>query len=418
MIRETILARGNSPRLFLPAEHFPTGNWDLEKTSVHYFGDINSSPLRPRIGIAMRDPADGDILISVMREFAGLANLVVFADGQARVALDKSDLKAEKTEYPISPIASIAEEIWNTDAVFTGLSSKPGSETALIATARAAGIPSILFENLPGSGMRVFSMKGFSEYVHPDVLIEPHISGVSLIKNSYPGFRGDIEVFSSPAFDRFADTDRVSTRVRVRNILGLNQKALMITFLGGTKDQLPAQGFAELAECLQDLGFNGLVGLRRHPRDLDVTPDYLYQQTLDKLGHQAVVSQQSFYSKSEITTDEITMASDLVVSAGSTAGWNALMMGVYSMNMMHEKYVGRNPNIIPTMLDGTSPNAYDKGELTLLLKKFLDMIKTGVSEEYKSKVDSWKISKPSAPEIANFVISKALAHRESILSYQ
>lgn len=377
-------------------------NLKFQTTEIFFINGKQAKNIR--VGIGIRDTGSFNAIFPVIEKLVseGGFDVVIWADENAKSLLNNSGIIFQKSFEDI--LTSIANT--KLDVVLTGVANFPAIEETLMINYQKKGVPVIQLTDLPGNGFKHLEHKKNEVQVYPDYLCEVNEWGKNVELKINPGFPKErIIITGAPALDRFFQEGLFSIKNKVKKKLAIKSPNLIITFISSTANQLPEKALEDFLEVMERLELRDYYLIfRRHPSDNN--PQETYNQILEKV-HQRLLNDGG------LLTDEVVAISDLVVSLGSTVGFEAVCRGVASINYMKEEYVGPNDRIsevtyLPTMFDGSSPTAFNKAELEQILKKVL--FNAQFKSQMNLKIKSWQIKKLAAIEVVE-VIKKVVLER-------
>lgn len=360
-----------------------------------------------RILMGMRDPGEAAALMPVLERIKDQpVDIFMWAKGKAKekfqAAATNLGFKLRETADPLSNISA-----FRGDLVIAGVSMSPDIEMALTKTGKKDGtVVCWVSDYVMGSVFqRNRDMVKTDQSILPDFLfVASDWVKQKELENLPKGFDPQrIIVTGQPAFDRLAKEDKEGTRKRVRKELGISDNEKLITYIGAVErkgiDEISRGSLEVLVDGLVKAGLKDFkLVVRRHPRDAATMDEYL--KIAEPVGEKIV-------DTTGKTTDDIILASDLVVNTISTAGMESVYRGipvvhVWIKDLIRKSELGDTAQLPPIVDDGTSPAILEKDQAAEILKKLLT--DEDYTKELQQKMTKWKVDGHAAERIANFIL--------------
>lgn len=357
---------------------------NFENQKLSFYTNIDE-PKEKSILWGMRDAGAASSGLPVITELLkGGINVDIIADGPARESVDKANLSLQKLEL-YSPRRDLFDLIGRNlkykdlNLAVSGHAVKPDIEQALTYYSRlnyytrGYSIPTVWYEDMPpflAFYKRNLAKEG--KLILPDYLFCFSESSANQNTDLIHDFEGKTVVVGNPAFDKFVGIDRVGTYKSARSKLGVEDDEIYITYMA-TKTRATMESFRDLVEGVKGLGMDRFrLSVRIHPqesKDAEIKKEYdailaqVEEHGLDTTGY---------------STDDIGMASDLVVTDTSTAGFEAVLRDQLAMHILipenmvlRDEWKDELPPDPSCVLDGTSPVVRTKDGMKDVLQQVL-----------------------------------------------
>lgn len=393
----------------LPEHAFPLQNYGLEKTrSFHISCHRKKDGLVILAG--MRDPGEAAALLpplTLLSQASDVNDIFVVTDSKAQEALSSSGINI-KNPLSLDPLLMISRLSTKADVAFTGFAAMPGTEFALTENAKYDKIPVIWLQDYPG---------GFGSYyrhklctnptTQPDYLFVVNQHGKEQELKYMPNFNPDnVLITGQPADDKFAREDQKAIKAEVKTSLGISSDIPLITFMGVPR-AASAQALALLIEGINRIGLTKFkLAVRRHPRDM--TPLTEYDRITQSISSNVV-------DTAAYKTDQVGIASDLVVTINSLTGIDAVRRGIPSIHILTKEILAVSEAGIhcPTpkeVTDGASIGIFSPEEITSALQNIF------FNPEYRQQLArNMSLFTPqdgATERVANLVLQIAKEHRK------
>ena len=387
----------------LPLHHFPLQNRELEQTDLMLsrepcFGD-------PFILFGSRDPGSANAMLPIIRSLGQKhVSIGVMTDSRAKEIIMREFSKNFIRYHDISPLSQIMH--MKPDTIVVGLTSfQPGIDLALTANAKIDGIPTVWVEDYPGGIFpHYFGELNTIQWIQPDFLCVANEWAKMKELDANPAFPPEnVIVTGLPNLDKIVKEDKIGTRSRVREALGISPEEMMVVYMG-----IPSEANLETLRALVQAmrHFPHLLFRfvnRRHPRDM-----------VDQVFHDSVmdVIRDRIVDTSSFSTDEIGLSADLVVTTYSTTGIESVYRQIPTLHILIPEVMAKaeSNNIEDPIVvqDGASPCARTRGEIAPLLDRFFsdrDFLST-----LASRMQRWQVDGKAADRIADLVFECARKH--------
>ncbi|MDP3724701.1 MAG: hypothetical protein Q8R11_03670 [bacterium] len=388
----------------LPEHHFPLQDLELERTDLYLSWKPKENA--PFILIGARDPGGANALLPVLRSLLqSECQVGVLTDSKAKEMLS-TKLPDFFSYHNLDPLRQVAS--MRPDAVVVGLTSfQPGIEMTLTANAAIDGIPVVWVEDYPGCIFPHYRDIQTVPWLLPDVLCVANEWAKQRELDANPTFSPEkVIVTGLPNLDRIAHEDRIGTRVRVREELGISPNETLIVYMG-----IPTEANLETLHALvQALRHFPQVPIRlvnrRHPRD--TIHQSFYKEILSPFGDQ-VIDTDTF------STDDIGLSADLVVTTYSTTGIESVYRQIPTLHILIPEIIAKaeSSNIEDPIVvqDGASPCARTKGEIAPLLERFFfDPV---LQTTLVSRMRHWTVDGMASKRIAELILQLTQIHRNA-----
>lgn len=407
----------------LPEHAFPLKSLELEQTKI--FLSTKWDPRRPMIVSGFRNPGAAIAQRPVLEKLVYGANLCVFADSKGQQVLERAGLDLRQALIEKSALLAISASLPMADAILTGLSDNPGTELTLMANSqydRLSGLAHraqvVSLEDYPGSNANwLYRNLNTPYWIIPDYLcVVSEWAKQKELEYLPEWFDPDkVIVTGQPSYDRLAYEDRAGIRQEVRNKLGIGQNEVFLTYMGTVSEGDPigetVRTLQVLVPTLQKIApADYRLALRCHPRD--TTSPAAYNEIIAPIAEKRV-------DTTGFTTDQIGIASDIVVSNGSTTGIDAVLRGTPSVNIFvspnlyfvqsptsHKEVLSAIP--LPTIEDGASPMAINARELEEILGGLL--YNPAYRASLQARMDRWKVDGHATDRVTDLVFKIANEH--------
>lgn len=307
-----------------------------------------------------RDPGGMNSLLPVldqMRDTQG--RIAALVDGRAEEALQERFALTDLT--PTRSIFEASDVIKSPKVILAGVSTSSGIERYVAAT--FPEIPIVLVEDYYRASFEYLRAAQEGRVAAPTQLCVMDAAAGDLIAKEFPEYADRIVVTGQPAFDRFASEPTAEIAKRTRGSLGIPDDLPLISFMSALQD---AEEIPLLARALKNIDRSVAVAVRKHPRDNRSWEDY--GRMIGSEGIRAVDTR-------SFTTDEISAASDIVMTSWSTEGIHALYRRKPSIHYIDRSLPNIPPNVkipVPPVRLGASLGATTAEELPALIMGSLD----------------------------------------------
>ncbi|MDO8429454.1 MAG: hypothetical protein Q7S88_02385 [Candidatus Daviesbacteria bacterium] len=404
-------------------EHaFPLQNLELEQTKI-YWSRQEGAKL-PTVITGFRDPGGANAHLPVIARLLDKANVCVLTDSRGQQQLEQSGLDLRRDKFEGSALLAASQALTLADVVLTGLSDNLGTELLLMANSQWDNLNGVVqrpliigLEDYPGANARwYFGNKKVPSWIVPDYLcVVNEWSKDEELKFLPQGFDPErVVITGQPSFDRLAKEDRVKIRRDVRQKLEIGESDIFVTYMGTVTTGDPigetAKTLQTLVPILKSVDPKIRLALRAHPRDM--TDPEVYNQAFRPMKDMRV-------DTTGLTTDQVGIASDLVISNGSTTGVDAVYRGIPSVNVFlapnnyfsqqpqsHQEVLDKFP--LPTVEDGASPLAINSQELGNILDKIFN--EQSYVTKLKQKMAGWKVDGRATDRVTDLVLNIANEH--------
>lgn len=314
----------------------------------------------------MRDPGSAAALAPVLESLQSDTSLEMIAatDGRAEEIVKKRFTTEDIT--PTTSAFEIAGQEKTPDVILVCASSENGIET--FASTTFSEKPVVVVEDYYTSAGNYLQrlkeiQEGSAERELPQAICVMDEEAKRIVVDAYPDVEPLVVVTGQPAFDRIAreNTETISKTVRERLELDTEQK--LVTFMSQMQ---PKEMAEDLAQALRHATSKFVLAFRRHPRD--PVPAAEYREVLEKAGI-ALIDTDDF------STDEISAASDLILTAFSTAGLEGIYRRkptIHITDTTHQEIPAELPLPLPPVKLGASVGVDHMADLSAAVDALLD----------------------------------------------
>ncbi len=279
----------------------------------------------PYVLVATRDPGSGAALLPVLKELQDKVHLTMVTDGRAEESIEKQfqthDVMANE-QFVFANEAHIKKP----DIILLDKSSNMGIELHLIATYE--DVPFVVVEDTYTNSLpllRILKERGLRD---PDHICVMDAYAKQIITKEFPHLASCIEITGQPSFDRFATEPTENIAKEVRQKLDISEQQRLVSYMSTIdepeKITLLAQTLATM-ENKESL----VIAFRRHPRDN--TPYQTFHDIFQQAGIQAI-------DTTKYTTDQISAASDIVLTTWSTEAIHAMYRGKPTIHIFDDRF--------------------------------------------------------------------------------
>jgi hypothetical protein len=185
----------------------------------------------------------------------------------------------------------------------------------MYAVATFPDTPTILIEDYYSSSLHFLTELKNRNLPFPVKICVADDSARDLIIETLPELKDVVEVTGQPALDRFPSEDTEGLSLEIKTKLGLSKEDKLVSFMS-TIDGLEKVGL--MAQALKKAGGDYHLAFRRHPRDSVSYEEY--EQLLLDAGIRVI-------DTTILTTDEVNIASDIILTTWSTEGLHGIYRG-------------------------------------------------------------------------------------------
>lgn len=258
-----------------------------------------------------RDPGSGNALIPVLEKMMTNGNFEIYAltDNQAQEIIQKT-LPTQDVS-PSESALSIANSMPKPDALLIDSSKEQGLETYSANNFEEA--PVILVEDYYATAQRYLRRLKDMSLPLPVKICVMDQATKDLIIHDFPEISNRIIITGQPAFDKFhkEDTEKISESVKDRLGIKPNEKLYSFMAMSDMNEETATKIATQLQKHPKDFFF----AFRKHPKDN--TPSQVYNKIFENHGIRAL-------DTDGYSTDEISAASDLIVTTWSTEGLHGI----------------------------------------------------------------------------------------------
>lgn len=302
-----------------------------------------------------RDPGSATCLFPVIKELAhrpGFRTSII-SDGRAEETIRQN---FEVAEHDVSQSLGADKAIAKPDLILMATAEEMGIETYADATFKE--VPSVLIEDYPGATHIFLRACLDRPGLHlPDKICVMDEAAKELMVQAFPDnpeLESRIEVTGQPAFDRIAKEDIAEISRAARDQLGLSQEEKVVSFMStiNTKEEVEA-----ICKQLKQASTDFTFIFRRHPRDNTTYEEFF--QIFEDNGIKYVDSR-------ELTTDQVSAMSDVVMTTWSTAGLEAIYRGKPTIHVVDPNVLNIPAGLalpMPVIKLGASVGVEDVNEL-------------------------------------------------------
>ena len=339
------------------------GREDLFDTEILEIEKENSKDTENSVVVISRDPGSANALapvVELMQKEAGMG-VTLMTDGKAKEIFKKQFETSNIT--PEGNILKAAETMEGVKAGLIDASQNTGLEMFFSATFDE--VPTVLVaDHYFGSSLKYIEKLKERNLPLPKKICVMDEVAKKIIVDKMPELEGLIEVTGQPAFDKFAteDTEKISAEVKEK--LGIKNSEKLVTFMATLSDK------PELIKRLaQELSRNKGIkfAFRKHPRDN--TPMEEYEKVFEDSGL-------DYMDTTEMSTDSIGAASDLIIATTSTEGISSIYRRKPTISIVDKRFVEQN---VPSVELGASMGLDEIENLSESVDNLLD------SESQESK---------------------------------
>ncbi len=327
-----------------------------------------------RVLVGSRDPGSAAALAPVLDELEN-ADLFLLTDGRAEEAFRKN-LNLDDVTPEDGPLAT-AEIVGQPDILLMDISSgEMGIDTYLDAT--FDDIPKVLVEDYYTTAIKFLRKLKERDLPFPEKICVMDQGAKEIVVEEFPDLESRIVVTGQPAFDKFAKEDTQAIGLGVKEKLGLRPEDKLVSFMS-TMDE--PEKIEHMAKSLQPFADQFCFVFRRHPRDN--TSYETFKNILTSKGIR-VLDTDTF------TTDQISAASDVVITTWSTEGLSAIYRGKPTIHLVDSRFritEGIRTPLVPVKL-GASVGIENADEVGEALAKFLQG-DTVIMEELRANMERY-----------------------------
>lgn len=385
-------------------------------------GKISDDEIRSVL-VLMRDPGSANALLPVVEKLKDKYNLSFITDGVASDYLQKQGLDlVDKTPAEGLLAASIGDddtneyspldtEHFNPDLVLTtNTSSDSGIEN--FARATFTDTPLVLVEDIYetardfiGRGEKVKDA-GVHMREADKICVIDETAKQKILRDfgdSIEGLENKIEITGQPSFDKMYYEDREGISNRVREGLKIGRDDKFIVFFGVDRDM--KKELETIANGIKLTTSGGIKFLlRTHPRDPISAEDY---EEYNKIITSAGIEQVDASKAAEYTTDEINIASDMVITTTSTVTFESIYRNKPVINITAQEpseYIAAIDNAIN---NGASLEVSDFSKFADAFKKLFYNEGGSVDKMIKNQKKFFPLDGKNAERVAD-VIEKVI----------
>lgn len=366
----------------------------LEKTPELFETKILRLNFNPetskRLLVVSRDPGAGNAIIPVVKELSKDSDLGVDAlvDGFAQ-----QKFETEFGTDDISPEGSILESDVTLDpkAMLICRSSDMGIE--MYSAATFPEVPRVLLEDYYTSSINYLSELQERNLPFPKKICVGSDNAKKAIVQAFPDLESIVEVTGEPALDRFVDEPTENIASEVRGKLGLTEQDKLVSFMS-TIDGLQKVGL--ISKALKEIKKDYHFAFRRHPRDNVSYEEY------EKLFVEEGVN---IINTQDYSTDEINIASDVIMTTWSTEGMNGIYRGKSTIHLIDSNFpIPEDLSLpLPPVQDGASVGVYKIADVKHVLLQLLDT-KSKLSLSIHQKMEEkYHLDGKNSERVANIV---------------
>lgn len=324
---------------------------------------------KPNFFIASRDPGSGNALSPVIKLLKEKANLIALTDGRAKETLVQNFSTNDITPEEILEFGAIP----NPDLILSDVShSNFGLEKFLRATFLESAdghiIPLVLVEDIYTNCLPFLEWAKKYGLPLPNKVCVMDQAAKEIIIENFPEMENRIEITGQPAFDRFKDEKVAEISKNVREKLGLTSDDKLVAFMSSME---PIEQTKRMLEELAKSKQKFILAFRRHPRDTVSWEEYC--QIIQDFGLEAIDSHAL-----NLSTDEVCMAADLVITTWSTVGLDAIYRRKLSIHILDTKLQNDLPQDVISVLPwppvrlGASAGVDNVKDLPYVVDRLLD----------------------------------------------
>lgn len=342
------------------------GREDLFKTKLFEVEKDNKTEGIPKEGennivVVSRDPGSANALFPVVELLNKdeSSEIKIVADGRAEEIFEGKFKTKDIT--PQDSVFQIAEIVGSPDVILTDASTEQGAEIFIATTFNE--VPVVLVEDYYDSSRGYLKRLKESNLPFPRKICVIDNEAKNLIIKKYPELANIIEVTGQPAFDRFAHEDTEKIAEEVRKKLGIKPEEKLIIFMS-SMDKLELT--QKIAEELTKVGGGFKFSFRIHPNDNVPLADHEKEFKDRNIDYVETLG---------FSTDEISAASDLVITTTSTEGLHAIYRRKPSIHINDPRFVDQsNLDMIPLppVKLGASIGVDNVDDLAIWVNKLLD----------------------------------------------
>ncbi len=209
-----------------------------------------------------------------------------------------------------------------------------------------------------------------------------------------PELDGSIEVTGQPALDRFAQEDTKTLAIEIKSKLGLEEDDKLVSFMS-TIDGI--EKITKLAEALKNVATDQYYfAFRKHPRDSVAISEY--EDLLRQVGINVIDTE-------GLTTDEVNIASDVVLTTWSTEGLHAVYRGKPTVHFIDSEFpIPEGLTLpLPYVRSGASVGIESVDEIRHLLPQLLNKESEVSLELEKNIKEQYHLDGKNSERVADVV---------------
>lgn len=370
---------------------FPLQNPELERTDLYtFYGDES----KPSVLIGLRGPGGINYLwpvIEILEKENYPMDLLIDSVAKRIFKTKKSEFIEQPLESPLKRIMEIKPSI-----AVTEFSADGGVALPIEWSEQSFNIPTVCVEDFPGG------TSDTSEFlrINPTYLCVLNETAKQMAIKKRPKMNPDnIIITGHPDFDKYHNIDKEKIRKETREKLGVEEEEFLVIYSGQLPPQTPDVLEHIIDSLNQVLTDKKLVLLfSRHPRDL--TEEKIYEDILKRFNGKIV-------KQDKISSDEIGLSCDLLLTINSTEGLKSAFRRVPSVHILPQELLGEiSEDGIPLpVLAGASTGVFSYTNLTQSLENSIN--DEGLRKQQLEKsVRGFKTDGLAASRVAN-VIKKA-----------
>jgi len=317
-----------------------------------------TNPDHSSILSVFRDPGPAAAITPVLKKMELDPNcaLQVLCDGRAQeTAEDNLSLNDQTSERSALDIVTQIEE---PDLIITGASSEPGLEMYI--SGQFPNKPTVIVEDYYTAANNYLAATKERGYQLPEKICVMDEIAKQIIVERFPEAESHIEITGQPAFDKIVEEDTETIRQRVRSELRIEDKKKIVSFMDTMLSEEETEKiFMQLSQSQLSVF---MFAYRKHPRSN--IPDQRINQLADNAGL-------TLLSTENLTTDEVSAASDVVITTWSTAGLEAIYRRKPTIHIEDTKNI-RFPKLLKTPLPPSQQRLTEAVPDLSLLNESLD----------------------------------------------
>ena len=299
------------------------GRLDLFETKILRIDAVDEVP-KKKILVSTRDPGSANALLPVIQRLTQNPELQIdiLTDGRAQEVIERNFQVTNITPSHMVLWADMA--IGVPDIIVIDRSDEKGIDTYGITT--FPEVPYILVEDYYSNTLIFLAEVVWRKMRLPEKICVLDGVAKEIIVSQFPQLEDRIVLTGNPWFDRFASEKAEEIQRNMRMKLWLGENDRLVSFMSAIEWIDMAK---KLAETLAKQKGSFYFVFRRHPRD-NISYE-VYHELFQNLWVRIIET-------SGYTTDEISLASDIVLTSWSTEWLNGIYRGKMTAHITDWNY--------------------------------------------------------------------------------